>query len=678
MASYTWPDTTGHHPLNLLEHATRLNEIFDLVSNAANARLSNHHFLPAGLHSSISTGITKGFAEARSNDYCPKLSEEDKGTLIQVMLKNISAEAARQARDRIPLAQFHGLHKWYNALHTKLLAKTHPTAPTHHSAATEIASVAGRVSLSEGTSKTAELTDTSEKLDTYRHAEKAKNVDREKGEDSSSGEEECEIKQSENKGDCQEARENEDSESGNDSNEDRSSDDGSGSQEESEGGDETESDAGSDHYENQEIVREVSVGNIVENTSGFSTAVNLQIKQQACVNRLEDAKAPELSDCLTVSLERLLREKQLPSQSMQISATSLIDDGDVKVTIHGETREGLQNIIDSAGWGEHFERTLIGSPVRIYKVIVHKVQVNSLGFRNRREKSAIIRKLAWRDYELAYRKGYNTSIGDIYWAKDSVKKMVASLIVEFLDYEQANEALRRGLCWQGLRHRCERADKEYRLRRCSRCQGYGHLSHECSAPYQCGKCAGQHLTATCKSKIEKCASCGGSHRADNSRCPVRAEARRSLEFKDESPSQATKPASEAAKATPSPRLRQSQSATGIQTVASIPSPVSLDADSIEDETESPPSQPNQPLPVADLAQATSPDTTALVKRLEDLEKVVMALDPAQRTKSSGRTKRRVGEAFTGGTDAESSNVAAKRVKQELHRQPSPYIVHRPN
>lgn len=114
----------------------------------------------------------------------------------------------------------------------------------------------------------------------------------------------------------------------------------------------------------------------------------------------------------------------------------------------------------------------------------------------------------------------------------------------------------------------------------------------------------------------------------------------------------------------------------------MPSPVSLDDNPAEDEIKS---EPEHSLPEADPTQ-TYPDTATLLQQIEHLRKVVLARDTALQAKSSGPTKRRAGEAFEGGAEAESSNMAAKRIKQEqptredsmgLYRQPSPYIVNRP-
>ena len=217
----------------------------------------------------------------------------------------------------------------------------------------------------------------------------------------------------------------------------------------------------------------------------------------------------------------------------------------------------------------------------------------------------------------------------------------------------------------------------------------------CSASYRCGRCAGSHDTRTCNSEIVKCASCGGAHPVGHKRCLVKAEERRNLYFKDEDTCEATQSAAEA-EGIPSSDIRHSLSAGRTQTEASMPSPISLDAESAEDDVESESKQPlpgvetaqddvesqsKQSLPKADSAQDISPDLAAFRQEFEDIKKKLAALDTILQSKVSGGTKRRADESFVNGAGAESSDVAAKRIKKEeriredsmgLYRQPSLY------
>jgi hypothetical protein len=63
------------------------------------------------------------------------------------------------------------------------------------------------------------------------------------------------------------------------------------------------------------------------------------------------------------------------------------------------------------------------------------------------------------------------------------------------------------------------------VRRCFKCQGYGHVLATCRAPKpSCGKCAGPHLTRDCSSKVWKCVNCKGDHQAGDRHCPSQMKA----------------------------------------------------------------------------------------------------------------------------------------------------------
>ena len=792
MPSYNWPRIGDDCPQDIAKHASCLKNDFDRVSKAVDLSLSPSRSatLPSTLEPSILTGIEKGIAEARNKGYCPAWSKVDEIIFRNVMLKNIATEAALQIRDRIPLDQFNGLHKSYNALHTKLVAQLPPTATSHQSvrvdASIQATSVDNPVEASNGTNAVVEMVQASRQSVNSPREKKDQDVAEKKGDNNSeeedkSGEGQCEEKESgegeseeeeseeeqiKKVGSKQEERkhqdaedgqalpDSEDSETGSHSSEDGSSDSSSGA-EESEDDGESDSDADCDNDQVQEIVKENTARRALKDSAGSSTIFKLEIQDQATVNRMEDMESSELLRSITCSLKDHLGEKQLSSAGVHISAASLLDSGDVNVAIYQNKHVGPSIISDLKGWDQRLERTLIGSHVPTYKVLVYSVRTKSLVFRNRKEKSMIIRKLTDANRSIGDKDSVKPIIRDIYWAgNSSIKaKALATLIVEFMDSKQANQALLRGLSWQEWRYGCDRADKKSKLLRCGRCQAYGHLMADCLAPYCCGTCSGEHSTWTCNSKIRKCGSCGGDHRAGDNRCPEKIKAKKDSKFTNEDTPRATKPATKAVRTPPSVAQRSTSAGT-TQTKASMPSPVSLDAES--DDVESEPKQPlpevemaehnvkskskqplpevemseenlksgskqslpevevaknnvefkskqplpqaetvednvesksNQSLPQADSPQDTSAELATLRQMFEDIEKKFVALDAKMQSMGSGGTKRRADEAFVNGAGAESSGVAAKRIKKEeptyeedsmsLYRQPSVYSVNRP-
>ena len=738
-SDYRWPHTGRDCPQDIAKHASCLKTDFDLVSKTVDISLTLSEKLPSTLKSSVLTGIKKGIAEARNNGNCPKWSKVDERIFRELMLKNITIEAAPRARDRIPLKQFNGVHKSYKALHTKLVAQLPPTATSHQSvgdaAPVQATSVGGLVEPSHKTNTATELVRAPESTVTNLQEKKGKDVTERKSDDNSSeegnrGEAKSEDKESGDKERKEEERcsqeaqdgqtvtNSKDTESGSDSSEDSSNDSSSGSKEENE----------AQRYTDCE---EAGNQDIYKDGTGFSATFNIQIAHQASVNQMYCMKGSEMMECSSSLLKSFLHKQQLSSRNVRIYNCGLMPDhGDVRVIVHAETREVLQQLMDLGPWHQGFEETLTCPPRPTYKVIMHKVEKSSMRLESRLDKSSTIEELELANCAIDDQNGNKVIITNVSWAPQSLNR-TASLLVELQDSKHANHAVAHGLFWRGMRLGCERADKEGRLFRCSGCQAYGHYVSKCTAPYRCGKCGKEHSTKTCKSKIAKCASCGGGHRAGNKRCPEKVSAKKNLEFKNEDTSQATKPATEADRTPPSD-VQRSITAGRYQTEASMPSPVSLDAESAEDDVESGSKQPlpevepahddvksqskqplpevetpqddvesqskqpfpevetpqddvefqsKQSLPQADSPQDTSMELATLRQEFEDIKKKFVALDTILQSKVSGGTKRRADESFVNGAGAESSDVAAKRIKKEeptredcmgLYRQPSLY------
>jgi hypothetical protein len=120
----------------------------------------------------------------------------------------------------------------------------------------------------------------------------------------------------------------------------------------------------------------------------------------------------------------------------------------------------------------------------------------------------------------------NADIKYIGWlSRAALTKSASTIIVEFTTPEDANKIIDEGLIWQGEAFRCERYDRQCRLKQCYKCQKYGHIGTQCKAT-ACGYCAEPHSSKDCptkadKSAIRKCAVCKGAHEAWNNRCPVR-------------------------------------------------------------------------------------------------------------------------------------------------------------
>lgn len=54
---------------------------------------------------------------------------------------------------------------------------------------------------------------------------------------------------------------------------------------------------------------------------------------------------------------------------------------------------------------------------------------------------------------------------------------------------------------------------EHRIKRCSKCQRFGHLEFQCRGKQKCEFCAGNHRMVECEASRPLCANCGGNHLA---------------------------------------------------------------------------------------------------------------------------------------------------------------------
>ena len=407
MAMVNWPTTGRKIPDDVGEHAARLKAEFDSVSDTVNISLSNNNLLPAGLESRIEKGIEDGITEARSNGYCPKWSEIDKTIFSKVLLKNITFASALEARDRVPLPQFHGLHKSFDELYTKLRPQSSTTSQTRPAIAASIATHPtpnnNPVNAAPKDNKDHGPVRAPKSAAPARQEEKEKsvsseNTDSDTGTDTSEREEE-DSEQNVDAVDRQEATKNEGGSSGEESSEDSSDDDDAGSDSGNEsGGSETDSESDTEEGGNQDVVGEQGVCNIVQDGKRSMTNITLNIEQQATVNRLEVMTASGLSTCIRSSLQNFIDEQQL--SGVYVDNETLLKNGHINLDLWTETHEDLKRLVGSGKWARGFERFVCPPVVTGYKVRMHKVEIKTLRLRNRKEKAATIRMLVRANHKI--------------------------------------------------------------------------------------------------------------------------------------------------------------------------------------------------------------------------------------------------------------------------------------
>lgn len=271
---------------------------------------------------------------------------------------------------------------------------------------------------------------------------------------------------------------------------------------------------------------------IVESKS-YSATIIVQIVNQASVNRMEGKDSRLLGEALSLSLEAFFSNDWFRG-SIRLSSATLLDSGDVEIIAHAEHRGDLERLIQTTAWHNEFERSLGPLPNQTYKIRMHNMRIGCMTFRNRKEKSAVVMTLLDSNYPVES-DGHRITIRDISWCdknhKKKKEKAVTALMIEFLFPEQANKAIAKGLYWQGKRHACNIADRrQFVLQRCLNCQNYGHLSQTCSAEPQCGDCAGQHRREDCTSTNMECVLCSGPHHSAARGCPARKQAKEAQRF----------------------------------------------------------------------------------------------------------------------------------------------------
>lgn len=111
-------------------------------------------------------------------------------------------------------------------------------------------------------------------------------------------------------------------------------------------------------------------------------------------------------------------------------------------------------------------------------------------------------------------------IEDIAWLKkkDRPLRQSASLGIWFNTPEAANSVIKDGFL-VGQRYIGSVESYRVELKRCHRCQKFGHLAWSCNEQAKCGHCSGQHEQRHCPPGLSpRCADCNGVHPTGDRRC----------------------------------------------------------------------------------------------------------------------------------------------------------------
>jgi len=212
------------------------------------------------------------------------------------------------------------------------------------------------------------------------------------------------------------------------------------------------------------------------------------------------------------------QSKNIHIENIRVVSANQLKSGDLSIkTANVEEAEALKQFADD--WSGRIGN---GASIRVltYGIIAHGIRTGSMDM----EKFEGIKNEILQDNKPFIPLANIKYIG--WLSRTAPTKSASSIIVEFTRLEDANKIIDEGLIWQGEVFQCERYDRQCRLKQCYKCQRYGHIGTQCTAPTTCGYCAERHSSKDCPTKADKespkkCATCKGPHEAWNNKCPVR-------------------------------------------------------------------------------------------------------------------------------------------------------------
>jgi hypothetical protein len=208
--------------------------------------------------------------------------------------------------------------------------------------------------------------------------------------------------------------------------------------------------------------------------------------------------------------------------SVKIVSSNQLKSGDLSVKAATSTEvEALRQFADD--W-VHRVGNRASIRITTYGIIAHSIRTSTMDmerFEETRDQLLLDNKPFIPQAEIKY----------IGWlTRNAPTKAFSSITIEFSKLEDANKIIDEGLIWQGEVFRCERYERQCRVKQCFKCQHYGHIGTQCKVTIACGYCAQEHESRDCPSKLDrniprKCAACRGEHEAWSYQCPTRKEER---------------------------------------------------------------------------------------------------------------------------------------------------------
>jgi hypothetical protein len=201
-----------------------------------------------------------------------------------------------------------------------------------------------------------------------------------------------------------------------------------------------------------------------------------------------------------------------PTKDVQVAGVGSTKTGYVIRFRDAQSAETARN---NTAWLEE-----LGNETKLVKprfgVVVHRVPTED--FALDREKQEGIEKIMGKNN--LTEKGFQ--IKDIAWLKKKDRPLgrSASMGIWLNTPEAAELIINNGLL-VGQRYIGSVEPYKVELKRCHRCQRFGHLAWSCKEQVKCGHCSGQHDQRHCPPGIRpRCADCNGEHPTGDRRCPT--------------------------------------------------------------------------------------------------------------------------------------------------------------
>lgn len=252
------------------------------------------------------------------------------------------------------------------------------------------------------------------------------------------------------------------------------------------------------------------------------TALTRQPRNEPNCVRISTQRTPEIDNNESGRFRRYL-STDMANAKIRSALLSADTTKDAQVAGVGTTKTGYVIRFRDAQSAEMARNNTtwldeLGNETKLVKprfgIVVHRVPTEDFDL-DREKKKGIQKILVENELEET---GFE--IEDIAWLKKKDRPLgqSASLGIWFNTPEAAKSVIEEGLV-VGQRYIGSVEPYQVELKRCYRCQRFGHLAWSCKERAKCGHCSGQHEQRHCPpGSRPRCSDCNGEHPTGDRRC----------------------------------------------------------------------------------------------------------------------------------------------------------------